>query len=58
MFLTDSGRAVCLPGKIRGYAMERQCEDVDIATALTLLQSEVAPPELIRLFIQRIEIGE
>lgn len=43
----DDAQTVCLPGKIRGYSMERRCEDVDIATALALLQSEVAPPEIL-----------
>lgn len=40
-------QTVCLPNKLQGYTMERRCEDVDIATALALLQSEVAPPEIL-----------
>ena len=43
----DNAQTVCLPSKIRGYSMERRCEDVDVATALALLRSEVAPPEIL-----------
>lgn len=43
----DDAQTVCLPGKIRGYSMERWCEEVDIATVLALLRSEVAPPEIL-----------
>ena len=43
----DEAVTVSLPGKMQGYNMERHWEKVDIATSLALLDSKVAPPEIL-----------
>ena len=43
----DEAVTVSLSGKMQGYNMERHWEKVDIATSLALLDSKVAPPEIL-----------
>lgn len=43
----DENQTVCLPGRMRGYGMERRCDDQDVATALNLLRSGLAPAEVL-----------
>ncbi len=43
----DDANTVALEGKLRSYTMERTCTSTDLAAALCLLQSRVAPPEII-----------
>ena len=43
----DEAVTVSLPAIMHGYAMERSWEKVDIATALALLDSKVAPPAIL-----------
>ena len=43
----DDALTVSLPGKMQGYIMERSWEKVDIATSLALLDSKIAPSEIL-----------
>jgi len=43
----DDSVSVSLPSVMHGYTMERTWEPVDIATALALLDSKVAPPAIL-----------
>ncbi len=43
----DEAVTVSLPTKMQGYTMERNWAPVDIATSLALLDSKVAPPEIL-----------
>ena len=43
----DEAVTVSLPSKMHGYAMERNWAPVDIATSLALLDSKVAPSEIL-----------
>lgn len=43
----DDAVTVSLPGKMQGYTMEHTWQPVDIATTLALLDSKVAPPEVL-----------
>ena len=43
----DDLRTVSLPGKMGGYGMERYCDEADISSALSLLNSGMAPNEIL-----------
>ena len=43
----DDQRTVSLPGKMGGYGMERYCNEADISSALSLLNSGMAPAEIV-----------
>lgn len=43
----DDQRTVSLPGKMGGYGMERYCDETDISSALSLLNSGMAPDEIL-----------
>lgn len=43
----DDARTVSLPGKMQGYTMERRCETSDAVIAVSLLRSELVPPEIL-----------
>ena len=43
----DDQRTVSLPGKMGHYGMERYCNEADISSALSLLNSGMAPAEIV-----------
>lgn len=43
----DDQRTVVLPGKMGHYGMERYCNEADISSALSLLNSGMAPAEIV-----------
>ena len=43
----DDQRTVSLPGKMRCYGMERHCDNTDVSAALSLLDSPLAPAEIL-----------
>ena len=43
----DDAQTVVLPGNMKGYHMERRCDEADTASALALMEAELAPAEII-----------